>query len=153
MTTDQMVIELKSVTFDLISLLERETEGMRTLDTSEYERFVSEKSALSMQYEQLVLELRVRAEDLKNLHEDEKAELRELQARFQDAAKRNMHALKAAEITNQRMVDTIVKAVKNRANEQVTTYNRGGYVNSPVGRGYSTNKNRGTLSISLNETF
>ena len=27
MTTDQMVIELKSVTFDLISLLERETEG------------------------------------------------------------------------------------------------------------------------------
>ena len=153
MTTEQMVIELKSVTFDLISLLERETEGMRTLETAEYDRFVAEKSALSMQYEQLVLELRTRAEDLKNMPEDEKVELRELQARFQEAAKRNMRALKAAEITNQRMIDTIVRAVKSRANEQVTTYNRGGYVNSPVDRGYNTTKNRGTLSISLNETF
>ncbi|OSQ39682.1 hypothetical protein [Thalassospira mesophila] len=153
MSTEQMVIELKSVTFDLISLLERETDGMRTLETSEYNRFVAEKSALSMQYEQLVQELRGRVDDLKNMSEDEKNELRELQALFQEAAKRNMRALKAAETTNQRMIDTIVRAVKSRANEQVTTYNRGGYANTPTSRGYSTAKNRGTLSISLNETF
>ncbi|OKH89022.1 hypothetical protein [Thalassospira sp. TSL5-1] len=153
MTTEEMVIELKSVTYDLISLLERETDGMRTLDTAEYDRFVSEKSALSMQYEQLTQQLRSRAEELKALPEEEKDELRDLHALFQDAAKRNMRALKAAEITNQRMIDTIVKAVKSQANEQVTTYNRGGYVNSPAARGYNTGKSRSTLSISLNETF
>ncbi len=153
MTTEEMVIELKSVTYDLISLLERETDGMRTLETAEYDRFVSEKSALSMQYEQLIQQLRGRGDELKSLPEEDKDELRELQIRFQDAAKRNMRVLKAAEITNQRMIDTLVKAVKSQANEQVTTYNRGGYVNSPAGRGYNTGKSRGTLSISLNETF
>jgi flagellar biosynthesis/type III secretory pathway chaperone len=153
MTTDTMVIELKSVTYDLISLLERETEGLRDLDQAEYERFISEKSALSMQYEQLVLELRERAEDLQNLPDEDKDELRDLQGRFQEAAQRNMTALKAAQSTNQRMIDVIVRAVKSKAEDNVTTYNRNGRANGGSIANTTGKKAKNTLSISLNETL
>ncbi|MDP2696663.1 hypothetical protein [Thalassospira sp.] len=153
MTTDQMVIELKSVTYDLISLLERETDGIRTLDISEYDRFVADKSALSMRYEQLVLKLRQRGDELKLLPEENKSELRDLQARFQEAARRNMIALKAAEATNRRMVDAIVRAVKDRAEEGCTTYTSSGRASSAPGNGYSQKQPKSTLSVSLNQTL
>ena len=78
MTTQDLVAELKSVTYDLMSLLERESTELRTIPRDEYEHFLSEKSALSMQYEQIVVKLRARGEELRELPEEERAELREL---------------------------------------------------------------------------
>ena len=39
MTTQELIAELKSVTYDLMSLLERETTGLRTITRDEYEQF------------------------------------------------------------------------------------------------------------------
>jgi flagellar biosynthesis/type III secretory pathway chaperone len=153
MTTEQMVIELKSVTYDLISLLERETQGLRKLEIAEYEQFVSEKSALSMQYEQLVVKLRARGPELRQLPQDDKAELRDLQAEFQQAARRNMTALQAAKATNERMVNAIVRAVNDKAKEECTTYNRSGQTGKASIGGYGRPTSKPGTSYSVNETL
>ncbi|WP_417586037.1 hypothetical protein [Nitrincola sp.] len=154
MTTQELVTELKSVTYDLMSLLERETTDLRTLAPAEYEQFISEKSALSMQYEQLVIKLRGRGEELRSMPEEDRAELRELQAEFQETARRNMIALQAAKATNERMVQAIVRAVNDKSKEDCTTYNRSAKASkaSLGGYGRTMNKSSGG-AYSVNETL
>ncbi|MEQ8287429.1 hypothetical protein [Thalassospira sp.] len=154
MTIQDLVTELKSVTYDLMSLLERETTGLRTLAPAEYEQFLSEKSALSMQYEQLVVKLRGQGEELRALPEEDRAELRELQAEFQEAARRNMIALQTAKATNERMVQAIVRAVNDKSKEDCTTYNRSAQASkaSLGGYGRTMNKSSGG-AYSVNETL
>jgi hypothetical protein len=153
MTTEELVTELKSVTYDLMSLLERETTGLRELSRNEYEQFLSEKSALSMQYEQLVVKLRGRGEELRALDEDERAELRELQAEFQEAARRNMATLKAAKETNERVVQAIVRAVNDKSKEDCTTYNRSAQTSKASLGGYGRTINKTGGAYSVNETL
>ena len=153
MTTQDLVTELKSVTYDLMSLLERETTGLRTLTSDEYEQFLSEKSALSMQYEQIVVKLRGRGEELRTMPEEERAELRELQAEFQEAARRNMNMLQAAKATNERMVQAIVRAVNDKANEDCTTYTRSAKTSKASLGGYGRTMNKTGGAYSVNETL
>ena len=153
MTTQELVTELKSVTYDLMSLLERETTGLRTLSAVEYEQFLSEKSALSMQYEQIVVKLRGRGEELRAMSEDERAELRELQAEFQEAARRNMLVLQAAKATNERMVQAIVRAVNDKAKDDCTTYNRSAKTSKATLGGYGRTMNKSGGAFSVNETL
>jgi hypothetical protein len=153
MTTQELVTELKSVTYDLMSLLERETTGLRTLSAAEYEQFLSEKSALSMQYEQIVVKLRGRGEELRAMSEDERAELRELQAEFQEAARRNMLVLQAAKATNERMVQAIVRAVNDKAKDDCTTYNRSAKTSKATLGGYGRTMNKSGGAFSVNETL
>ena len=153
MTTQELVTELKSVTYDLMSLLERETTGLRTLSRGEYEQFLSEKSALSMQYEQLVVKLRGRGEELRAMPEEDRTELRELQAEFQEAARRNMTALQAAKATNERVVQAIVRAVNDKAKEDCTTYNRSAKTSKASLGGYGRTLNKSGGAYSVNETL
>ncbi|MDG4718303.1 MULTISPECIES: hypothetical protein [Thalassospira] len=153
MTTQELVTELKSVTYDLMSLLERETTGLRSLSAAEYEQFLSEKSALSMQYEQIVVKLRGRGEELRAMSEDERAELRELQAEFQEAARRNMLVLQAAKATNERMVQAIVRAVNDKAKDDCTTYNRSAKTSKATLGGYGRTMNKSGGAFSVNETL
>ncbi|MCC9624124.1 hypothetical protein LPB41_20785 [Thalassospira sp. MA62] len=155
MTIEELVTEMKSVTYDLMSLLERETTGLRELSAADYEHFVSEKSALSMQYEQLIFKLRDRGEELRNMPDKERAVLRDLQAQFQETARRNMNTLQAAKATNERMVEAIVRAVNEKSSEECTTYTRGARTSkaSLGGYGRSLNKSGGTGSYSVNETL
>ncbi|MBX2831441.1 MAG: hypothetical protein KTR23_09720 [Rhodospirillales bacterium] len=153
MTTQELVTELKSVTYDLMSLLERETTGLRTLAPAEFEQFVSEKSALSMQYEQLVVKLRGRGDELRSMPEEERAELRELQAEFQEMARRNMIALQAAKATNERMVQAIVRAVNDKSKEECTTYNRSAKTGKASLGGYGRTINKPGGAYSVNETL
>ncbi|MHC8494649.1 hypothetical protein ACTU44_18295 [Thalassospira sp. SM2505] len=153
MTTQELVTELKSVTYDLMSLLERETTDLRTLSHGEYEQFISEKSALSMQYEQLVVKLRSRGDELRAMPEEDRAELRELQAEFQETARRNMTALQAAKATNERMVQAIVRAVNDKAKEDCTTYNRSAKTSKATLGGYGRTMNKSGGAFSVNETL
>lgn len=153
MTTEELVTELKSVTYDLMSLLERESTELRSLTSSEYEQFLSEKSALSMQYEQLVVKLRSRGEELRALSEEERAELRELQAEFQETARRNMNTLKAARETNERVVQAIVRAVNEKSKEECTTYTRSATTSKASLGGYGRTMNKPGGAYSVNETL
>ncbi len=153
MTTQELVAELKSVTYDLMSLLERETTGLRTLSSAEYEQFLSEKSALSMQYEQIVVKLRGRGEELRAMSDDERAELRDLQAEFQESARRNMLVLQAAKATNERMVQAIVRAVNDKAKDDCTTYNRSAKTSKATLGGYGRTTNKSGGAFSVNETL
>ncbi|RCK38051.1 hypothetical protein TH19_08620 [Thalassospira profundimaris] len=136
-----------------MSLLERETTGLRSLSAAEYEQFLSEKSALSMQYEQIVVKLRGRGEELRAMSEDERAELRELQAEFQEAARRNMLVLQAAKATNERMVQAIVRAVNDKAKDDCTTYNRSAKTSKATLGGYGRTMNKSGGAFSVNETL
>lgn len=153
MTTQELVTELKSVTYDLMSLLERETTELRSLSPAEYEQFLSEKSALSMQYEQIVVKLRGRGEELRALPEEERAELRELQDEFQKTARRNMTALQAAKATNERMVQAIVRAVNDKSKDDCTTYTRSAQTSKASLGGYGRTTNKTGGSFSVNETL
>ncbi len=153
MTTQDLVTELKSVTYDLMSLLERETTGLRSLTSDEHEQFLSEKSALSMQYEQIVVKLRGRGDELRAMPEDVRAELRELQAEFQEAARRNMNMLQAAKATNERMVQAIVRAVNDKSNEDCTTYTRSAKTSKASLGGYGRTMNKTGGAYSVNETL
>ena len=153
MTTEELVTELKSVTYDLLSLLERETNELRSLTSAEYELFLSEKSALSMQYEQLVVKLRGRGDELRALSEEEREELRELQAEFQQAARRNMNTLQAAKETNERVVKAIVRAVNDKSKEECTTYTRSATTSKASLGGYGRTTNKSGGAYSVNETL
>ncbi|PKR58233.1 hypothetical protein [Thalassospira lohafexi] len=153
MTTQELIAELKSVTYDLMSLLERETTGLRTIARDEYEQFLSEKSALSMQYEQIVVKLRARGEELRELPEEERTELRDLQADFQETARRNMTVLQAAKATNERVVQAIVRAVNDKSKDDCTTYNRSAQASKASIGGYGRTINKTGGSFSVNETL
>ncbi len=153
MTTEELVTELKSVTYDLMSLLERESSELRSLTSAEYEQFLSEKSALSMQYEQLVVKLRSRGEELRALSEEEREELRELQAEFQETARRNLSTLMAAKETNERVVQAIVRAVNEKSKEECTTYNRAAKTSKASLGGYGRTINKSGGAYSVNETL
>ena len=129
MTTQELIAELKSVTYDLMSLLERETTGLRTIARDEYEQFLSEKSALSMQYEQIVVKLRARGEELRELPEEERAELRDLFFFF------------------------FVRAVNDKSKDDCTTYNRSAQASKASIGGYGRTINKTGGSFSVNETL
>ncbi|BDW88013.1 MULTISPECIES: hypothetical protein [Thalassospira] len=153
MTTQELVTELKSVTYDLMSLLERESSELRSLTSAEYEQFLSEKSALAMQYEQLVVKLRDRGEELRTISEEERDELRELQADFQELARRNMNTLRAAKETNERVVQAIVRAVNDKSKEECTTYTRSATTSKASLGGYGRTINKSGGAYSVNETL
>ena len=153
MTTQDLVAELKSVTYDLMSLLERESTDLRTIPRDEYEHFLSEKSALSMQYEQIVVKLRARGEELRELPEEERAELRDLQADFHETARRNITVLQAAKATNERMVQAIVRAVNEKSKDDCTTYTRAAQTSKASLGGYGRTMNKNSSSFSVNETL
>ncbi len=153
MTTEELVTELKSVTYDLMSLLERETTELRSLTPGEYEQFLSEKSALSMQYEQLVVKLRSRGDELRAMSDEERSELRALQTEFQEAARHNMATLQAAKETNERVVQAIVRAVNEKSKEDCTTYNRSAKTSKASLGGYGRTINKSGGAYSVNETL
>jgi len=153
MTTEQMVIELKSVTYDLISLLERENQGMRAIPMQEYERFINDKTALCMRYEQLVTTLRKHGDELKKLPTEIRAELRELQERFHDVADKNRIVLLAMRRTTDHIVKTIVDSIKKQAASDFSPYDKYGNAASAPISSYSKPQQQKSLSVSLNKTL
>jgi hypothetical protein len=87
------------------------------------------------------------------MSEDERAELRELQAEFQEAARRNMLVLQAAKATNERMVQAIVRAVNDKAKDDCTTYNRSAKTSKATLGGYGRTMNKSGGAFSVNETL
>lgn len=150
MSIEPLIAELHSVTEELLALIDRETARLKTLRGPDLEQMSGEKSALALRYEHLHGRLAAEAEALAALPEDTKQALRELDAAFRDAAKRNLIALKARREANQRLLDTIVTELRRDQQTKAAVYGKDGRTGPS---GYAAASAGAAVAVTLNKTL
>jgi hypothetical protein len=100
----------------LIVVLERETALLREMKAGEIGGLQPEKTRLIAAYEERSRGLNAHGENLGFLEEAVREELRETIIRFNDAAKDNALALRAAHQANERLMQAIVDALNQQRN-------------------------------------
>jgi flagellar biosynthesis/type III secretory pathway chaperone len=109
----------------LIAVLERETTLLREMKAGEIGALQPEKTRLIAAYEERSRGLNAHGEALGFLEEAVREELRETIARFNDSAKDNALALRAAHQANERLMQAIVEAL-NRQRDRSEGYGADG---------------------------
>lgn len=100
----------------LIVLLERETALLRAMKAGEIGALQPEKSRLIAAYEERTRGLSAHGEELGFLEAAVREELHDTIARFNEAAKDNALALRAAHQANERLMQAIVDALSQQRN-------------------------------------
>lgn len=98
----------------LIVVLERETTLLREMKSGEIGALQPEKTRLIAAYEERTRGLNAHGEDLGFLETAVREELRETITRFNESAKNNAIALRAAHQANQRLMQAIVDALNQQ---------------------------------------
>ena len=124
--------ELIDVASRLTALMERENAMLAVHDTNGITTLQDEKLALTRAYTTRVREMTKNPVQLKAVTQVVRAEMKRVLTRFDEVAKRNEIALKAAREVNER----VLKAIVDAANAQVpraTGYSRTGGMAKPYG--------------------
>lgn len=124
--------ELIDVASRLTALMERENAMLAAHDTNGITTLQDEKLALTRSYTTRVREMTKNPAQLKAVTQVVRAEMKTVLQRFDEVAKRNEIALKAAREVNER----VLKAIVDAANAQVpraTGYSRTGGMAKPYG--------------------
>ena len=124
--------ELIDVASRLTALMERENAMLAVHDTNGVPTLQDEKLALTRAYTTRVREMTKNPAQLKAVTQVVRAEMKTVLQRFDEVAKRNEIALKAAREVN----DRVLKAIVDAANAQVpraTGYSRTGGMAKPYG--------------------
>lgn len=100
----------------LIVVLERETALLREMKAGEIGALQPEKTRLIAAYEERTRGLNAHGQDLGFLEQAVREELRETIVRFNDTAKDNALALRAAHQANERLMQAIVDALNQQRN-------------------------------------
>lgn len=124
--------ELIDVASRLTALMERENAMLAAHDTGGIKALQDEKLALTRAYTMGVREIHKDATRLKAVTQAVRAEMKKVMLRFDDVAKRNEIALKAARDVNERVLKAIVDAANAQA-PRVTGYSRTGGMAKPYG--------------------
>ena len=128
MSVQPLTGELFSVSDQLIAAMEREIEHLQQYRIDDMAGLQAEKNALSMRYQQVMADLVARGEELQTLSEAERRGIRDVQAKFKRTARRNQNAIKSRIDVTQRLIDTVVGALKDRQTDASGVYNRHGAI-------------------------
>lgn len=133
MTTDVLPYEdLVWCCTNLCDLLEVENQALSAHDTETVRQLSENKTALARIYEQSVIPM---AEDptlIDTLEPEQREELAALGLRLKDLIEENARRLKAEMEACQRLMDSVVAAVKHNSNSTVT-YGQAGAFDSHLG--------------------
>lgn len=129
----------------LNDVFEQETEALNNIDNKTFIALQDQKLATAVEYQDCMTQIMARKNELKKADPMVKEKLKEMQARFQDIAKRNMEALERMNRCTERVGNTIRNAAIRAANkERGFSYGEDG--NIPT-----TSKKR-SVSTGLSET-
>ena len=133
MSIQPLIEDLFSVSDQLIAAMEQEIDYLKSQRLDEMSGLQAEKNALSMHYQQVMTDLMIRGEELKALSDTDRQAIRDAQAKFKRTARRNISAIRSRMMVAQRLIDTVVDALKDR--EAVTNgiYNRYGTIGPALG--------------------
>jgi len=117
--------ELIDVASRLTGLMERENACLAKHDTAGIKGLADEKLALTRAYTTRVRDLSKDPARLKAVTQVVRDEIKKVMARFDEVARQNEMALKAARIVNERVLQAIVEAA-NAQQPRVSGYSRSG---------------------------
>lgn len=145
MDVTQKVNTLIAISSRLVVVMTREIDVLRSMAVDELKALQPEKKSLTDRLEELVAEL---AEDMDAFGAVETAVREELGAvvdQVHDVAQRNERLLNAARLTNRRLIEAVVQAVKEKE-AATSVYGESGEQSS-IGSGHGAD----SLSISLDQ--
>lgn len=111
---------------DLGSVLETETKAIRNFDAQTVSSLQDRKVSLGHWYHDAMMALGDRKEDMKQLSEDRKTQIKQAYKEIQGVFDRNLAALKAVEVSSQRMQKLIIDAAHSAVAEDRPTYSASG---------------------------
>ncbi len=120
--------ELLSIISSFSNLLNEETTALKEVDFEKVDTLQKQKKILAKQYEEAILSLSNRKDELLDLDIETRDKLKNTRTHFNRLLEINFNALEAAKDSNQRLVDYIL----NIAREAITTDNQINY--SHMGR-------------------
>ena len=104
--------ELVVVLERLETVMSQETELLRRVKVTESAPFAQEKQRLAEVYSQLHQQMVEDPTPLSILNESQRQGLREMLARFKKTTEENERAVKACKTVNERVIQTVIDAVK-----------------------------------------
>ena len=125
--------DLIDVASRLTALMERENAFLAKHDAAGIKGLQDEKLALTRAYTTRVRELTKDPARLKAVTQVVRDEIKAVMKRFDEAARHNEMALKAARIVNERVLQAIVDAANKQHQPRVAGYSRTGAVAKPYG--------------------
>jgi flagellar biosynthesis/type III secretory pathway chaperone len=137
--------ELIELTSALTELVEQENELLRSHRIRDIAGLQKQKSSLADLYQIRLREVTEDADALRTLEPGLRDRLREVSETFEESAKRNMYALKAAMILNNRLVEAVARSIE----QQRVTPN--GYTSTGADASSSERSSQTAIPIALDE--
>ena len=116
------VVDFEEVAERFSAFLQRENQALEAYDMEEIGRLCEDKMKLVLAYRNLTAFLIKNQEMLKNLEENERAQLKEKSLALDALLKQNELLLQTKMKTSQLVMDTIVNAVKMQNKSNSTSY-------------------------------
>ncbi len=127
--------ELVTVLDRLDTVMTQETELLRRVKVSESAPFALEKQRLAEVYSQLHQQMVEDPSPLAILNDSQRQGLREVLARFKKTTEENERAVKACKTVSERVIQTVIDAVKQKRVEHASYGSNG-----VIGTGWKENK-------------
>ncbi|MBL8691121.1 MAG: hypothetical protein JNL04_18590 [Rhodospirillaceae bacterium] len=127
--------ELVVVLERLETVMSQETELLRRVKVTESAPFAQEKQRLAEVYSQLHQQMVEDPTPLSILNESQRQGLREMLARFKKTTEENERAVKACKTVSERVIQTVIDAVKQKRVEHASYGSNG-----VIGTGWKENK-------------
>ncbi len=127
--------ELVVVLERLQTVMSQETELLRRVKVTESAPFAQEKQRLAEVYSQLHQQMVEDPTPLSILNESQRQGLREILARFKKTTEENERAVKACKTVSERVIQTVIDAVKQKRVEHASYGSNG-----VIGTGWKENK-------------
>jgi len=135
--------ELVTVLDRLDTVMTQETELLRRVKVSEAAPLAAEKQRLAEVYSQLHQQMVEDPTPLAILSESQRQGLREMMARFRKTAEANERAVKSCKTVSERVIQTVIDAVKQKRVEHASYGSNG-----MIGSGWKEQKG---LSLTLDQ--
>ncbi len=133
-------------TIELADVIDEESGLLDEMRTGEVGDIQVKKASVAAAYEQAVSDLRQFPDPLQKLDHSRIAELRAVATRLEQTATRNILALHAATVANQRLAQAVAEAAQEQQIRAAGTYR-------PDGRLTNTRKAGASLPLSVNQTL
>tara|TARA_R110002110_G_scaffold192614_23_gene400885 strand:+ start:921 stop:1364 length:444 start_codon:yes stop_codon:yes gene_type:complete len=143
---DRMLTAIE-IAEQLSGMMSNENEELRQHKIETVSAQQERKDAMSRQYEELILSLRLEQERLKDLDEEIRERYRSVAGKLQTIAGENERLIKATLTAGRRLMDAIIDAAREKRAGGAQTYNAGGKVNTYERPGVSN------VSLSIDGKF
>ena len=151
MSVQPLTQELFSVSDQLIATMEQEIDHLQEQRLDAMSGVQAEKNALSIRYQQVMADMISQKEALQALSEGERQAIRDAQAKFKRTARRHRSAIRSRIKVTQRLIDTVVGALKDRQTTTGAVYNCYGAIGAPAGEEYAGLTQATRLNVSVDQ--